>query len=115
MGDVSANFNRSEFACNCGCGYNTVDYGLLSILEMVRRHFEQPITITSGCRCPDYNREIGGASHSQHLLGRAADIQVKNITPKIIQEYLTDTPGGLGSYETFTHVDSRNTKTRWRG
>ena len=61
MGDLSEHFSRAEFECRCSCGYNTVDYGLIMVLEQARRHFNQPIKINSGCRCPTYhlNRLFG--------------------------------------------------------
>lgn len=31
-------------------------------------------SISSAYRCPDHNREIGGASNSQHMKGRALDV-----------------------------------------
>lgn len=115
MGDLSPHFSRSEFACKCGCGFDTVDVELLIYLEKVRTHFEQVVTITSACRCPSYNHVVGGTVRSQHLLGRAADIAVANVSPALVQELLEDHPGGLGSYNSFTHIDTRNTKTQWRG
>ncbi len=115
MGDLNQYFNRSEFTCKCGCGFNTVDTKLLEVITSVRKHFGQPVTITSGCRCLVYNRAVGGTKTSQHLLGRAADIQVRHIAPNAVQEFLADTPGGLGRYATFTHIDSRSTKERWEG
>lgn len=42
-------------------------------LEKVRSLLGAPIIISSGFRCPDLNRLIGGAVHSQHMEGRAAD------------------------------------------
>lgn len=36
----------------------------------------RPWFISSGYRCPQLNRAIGGAEHSKHQLGRAADVQV---------------------------------------
>jgi zinc D-Ala-D-Ala carboxypeptidase len=30
--------------------------------------------VTSGYRCPQLNRAVGGVSNSQHVLGQAADI-----------------------------------------
>jgi len=117
MGDLSENFSRWEFACNCGCGYNTVDSELLEMLEEIRHHFGKPIKINSGCRCPSYNARIGGSEFSQHTKGRAADIVIDGVSPEIVQEYI-DTeiaPGGLGKYETFTHIDSRTGYARWRG
>lgn len=117
MGDLSKHFNRAEFACSCGCGFDTVDYSLVLILEELREFFNAPITIKSGCRCAEYNKSIGGAKNSQHLYGRAADIVVKGVTPSSVyhkaKELLNET-GGLGSYTTFTHIDTRtNGPARW--
>jgi len=77
MGNVSQNFNRSEFACKCGCGFSTVDVDLIKVLEVVRRRFGKPITINSACRCEDHNKNIGGSYGSKHKQGIAADIVVK--------------------------------------
>ena len=109
-------FNRGEFACHCGCGYNTVDAGLLRVLEGVREYFGKAVKVTSGARCPARNEKVGGKSKSQHLLGRAADIQVKDTDPKVEQEHLLEMyPDtlGIGSYNSFTHVDTRIGKARW--
>ena len=115
MGDLSTNFNRSEFTCKCGCSQDTVDVKLVSGLEAIREHFDgAPITVSSGNRCPTYNASVGGAVSSQHLISRAADITIKDISPAEVYDYLDIWwPGGLGKYDTFTHVDSRAYKTRW--
>lgn len=116
MGDLSPHFSRSEFACKCGCGFDTVDARTLELLEDVRQHFGTPITITSGCRCRAYNQRVGGSPNSQHLLGRGADIQVRNVTPAEVAGYLERVyPGkyGIGRYQTFTHIDSRGSAARW--
>ncbi len=115
MGDLTTNFSRREFACNCGCGFDTVDYMLVLILEDLRNLFGG-IKVNSGCRCKKYNREIGGKFFSQHPKGRAADIVGHVASAKIVQEYLKLTyPNkfGIGCYDTFTHVDVRNRKARW--
>lgn len=44
-----------------------------NILEPLRAQFG-PIVISSGYRCPQVNRLVGGVKNSQHLLGEAADI-----------------------------------------
>ena len=111
---LSENFYREEFACKCGCGFDTVDAALLELLQEIRDHFGRKVTITSGCRCPDYNDLIGGSEKSQHLLGRAADIVVENIRPADVQEMceVWEVPG-LGKYSDFTHVDTRTGGARW--
>jgi uncharacterized protein YcbK (DUF882 family) len=111
---ISEHFSRSEFSCACGCGRDTVDAALLTILEKIRTHFDRPVHITSGHRCEDYNRQVGGSSNSQHLHGRAADIVVQGIPASLVQELCEDlNVPGLGKYETFTHIDTRSGHARW--
>lgn len=117
MGDISLNFNRKEFECNCGCKQDTVDFQLISTLEILREVFEgKAIHINSGNRCVEYNKKIGGTPRSQHLLSKAADIVVEGVNPKEVYDVLDKmcpTSLGLGGYEMFTHVDVRNGKGRW--
>ncbi len=116
---LSKHFKRSEFACKCGeCRHIAVDYELVNVLENVRSRFDQPVTITSGYRCTKHNAAVGGARTSMHLTGKAADIQVKNVSPRDIQMYLKhEYPGkyGIGSYSSFTHIDTRDVEARWNG
>lgn len=114
---ISLYFDRSEFTCHCGCGFDTVDTALIKLLDIIRLKFGA-VTITSGARCKKYNKKIGGYPSSQHLVGKAADIKVLGIAPEVIQEFVdTRKPdqGGLGRYDTFTHVDVRDSKARWSG
>lgn len=116
MGDISEHFNRSEFACKCGCGFDTVDIELIEILETVRHRFMRPITITSGCRCADHNYKIGGSKDSQHIKARAADFKVQGVEPKEVYEFLCSTfkdKFGFGLYSAWVHGDSRQAKARW--
>lgn len=107
---ISPHFHRTEFACNCGCGFDTVDVDTLEILEAIRTHFGKPVIINSGCRCPDYNAKVGGAPNSQHTLGRAADIRVQGVEPSDVYDWLAANfpTASLGRYATFTHVDTRS-------
>lgn len=74
MGDLSAHFSRSEFACrHCGA-QKTISPDLIRTLERIRAINGRPLVIVSGYRCAVHNRAVGGASQSQHLLGTAADI-----------------------------------------
>ena len=118
MGDLSRHFDRAEFACRCGCGFDTVDAELVLMLEEIRKEFERPVYVTSGCRCPEHNQHVGGSPNSQHLKGRAADIQVKGVEPWQVQEFIESelVPSGLGKYDSFTHIDSRSGNlSRWEG
>lgn len=119
MGDLSPHFSRKEFACKCGCGFDTVDVETLAVLEDVREQFGAPVTIHSGCRCLVYNRRVGGALNSQHMRARAADIAVFGVAPSKIATYLEKKypdKYGIGRYGTFTHVDTRSGVTaRWKG
>ena len=110
-------FNRSEFRCKCGCGWDVVDVFLLQILTQVRTHFDAPVRITSGCRCARYNATIPGAgTRSQHTLGKAADIQVKNTPPRMVADWIDahySQTLGIGRYKDWTHVDVRPMRARW--
>ncbi|TAN51931.1 MAG: serine/threonine protein kinase [Methylococcaceae bacterium] len=118
MGDISANFNRSEFACHCGCGFDDVSMDLVYLLEETKTHFNSPIHITSGCRCEKQNNKVGGKQNSKHLAGEAADIQIANATPAAVATYFElrfPNSHGIGRYTTWTHIDVRDQKARWNG
>lgn len=111
---LSKHFNREEFACRCGCGFDTVDSMTLEALESIRQHFDKPVTVTSGCRCLVHNKAVGGSEKSQHTKGRAADIQVKGVEPSAVADYATSLGLSVGRYDSFTHVDSRSgLAARW--
>lgn len=118
MTQLTTNFWRSEFACQCdyGCGCTTVDFHLVSILQKLRTHYRRPISVESGHRCAQYNKDVGGSPKSQHLMGKAADIKVDGVSPDQVYELLDlwfPYNCGLGVYDTFTHIDVRDNKARW--
>jgi uncharacterized protein YcbK (DUF882 family) len=120
MGDLSYHYSRSEVACHCGCGLDSIDAATLEVMEAVREHFERPVTVNSAFRCASHNAAVGGASNSQHLYGRAADLAVDGIDPSEVADFVESGPlkdkGGIGRYATFCHVDSRtNGPSRWEG
>lgn len=89
-------------------------------LQVFRDFIKMPVNISSGYRAPIYNKLVGGAKHSQHLLGKAVDIQVKGLSPKMVYETIEKLiyfghmeEGGLGLYSTFVHYDCRGNKARW--
>lgn len=51
-----------------------------SVLDPIRDKFCAPVIITSGYRCPQVNKLVGGANNSQHMSGCAADFHIKGFT-----------------------------------
>lgn len=139
MGDLTINFNRKEFACKCGCGFDTVDFELLNAIQhCVDRFttaFNKKITVTvnCGCRCKKHNDDLRAlfkasngtqgedtAVDSQHIYGRAADLQFfadgVKLPPKDVFNFFDANYKRFGAhaYDSFTHVDSRtNGPARW--
>lgn len=91
-------------------------------LEIIRNRFG-PVHIDSGLRSPAFNASLpGSAPKSQHMEGRAADIVIANVSPSNVANYAHAMLGlgGVGTYETFTHVDVRprdsdGVQARWNG
>lgn len=115
---LSANFRVREFACTDGSDPIFIDSELVNVLQKIRGHFGKAVTITSAYRTPGKNKAVGGQVYSQHLYGRAADIKVNGVAPKKVAAYaetLLKNRGGIGTYSTFTHIDTRSAKARWKG
>ena len=54
-----------------------------NILDPLREAYGKPIIITSGFRCEELNRLVGGSKTSQHRAGMAADIRT---VPDTVEE-----------------------------
>ncbi len=121
---LTDNFSLHEFECNCGC---EMPEGVLknikivaSNLQELRDTIDKPIKLTNAYRCPEHNAKVGGVTSSQHIKGLAADIQVKNLKPSDVADLVEHEmvngklkQGGVGRYDTFTHVDFRGYNARW--
>lgn len=115
---LSTNFRVKEFACTDGSDPIFIDSDLVNVLQKVRDHFGKAVTINSAYRTPTKNKAVGGETYSQHLYGKAADIKINGIAPKKVAAYaetLLKNKGGIGTYSTFTHLDVRSSKARWKG
>lgn len=115
---LSTNFKVREFACTDGSDPIFIDSNLVNVLQKIRTHFGTSVTITSAYRTPGRNKAVGGQTYSQHLYGKAADIKVKGVSPKTVAAYvekIMPKSGGIGIYNSFTHIDTRSTKARWKG
>ena len=109
---LSENFKVKEFACKDGNDKILIDVTFVKThLQDIRTHFGKPVNISSGYRTDSYNRYVGGAKSSYHVKGRAFDISIKGVEPKEIAKYAASigVPGVI-QYNTFVHVDSRDTK-----
>ena len=115
---LSAHFKVREFACGDGSDAVLVAPRLVMVLETIRAHFGAAVTINSGYRTPEHNAKVGGAAHSQHCYGMAADISVKGQTPAAVAAFartLMPDWGGVGVYKSFIHIDVREARADWTG
>ena len=107
---LSLHFRLSEYECRCGqCSETRVDLEHVERLEILRRELGRPVVITSAYRCPAHNQVVGGHRTSEHMEGTATDVVVRGVEPDrvaLTADRLSFP--GLGRYDTFTHVDSRD-------
>ena len=115
---LSAHFKVREFACGDGSDAVLVAPRLVMVLETIRAHFDAPVVIHSAYRTQQYNAKVNGAAHSQHCYGMAADISIKGHAPAEVAAFartLMPDWGGVGVYDSFCHIDVRETKADWKG
>lgn len=65
-----------------------------NVLDPVRDMVCTPIVITSGYRCPQVNKIVGGVDNSQHMSGCAADFHVQGYNRSMMYEvflYISNT------------------------
>lgn len=122
---LTEHFSLGEFACHDG---TPVPEGLIPLVRTLAERLEvirealggKPMKILSGYRSPAWNKKVGGVKASYHVLGRAADITVEGVSPKIVADTIERLirdgklpPSGLGRYKGFTHYDTRARNARW--
>ena len=79
--------------------------GLARALQPARARLNRPFQINSWYRPPAVNAAVGGASQSQHLYGRAADIQVQGLSGRqVANALMLSWPGGIGIYSNIPNV-----------
>ena len=122
---LSAHFNAKEFRCKCGKTHDTeINPNLVTNLEKLYRVLDcSKIVITSGYRCPDHDKAVGGNGTGQHTKGNAADIICYGQDGSIISTKKVACKAqdigfrGIGNIDrTYTaiHVDVR-TGAKWYG
>lgn len=92
----------------------------LRVVDNLRDFLGSPIVIVSSYRSPAYNKPIdGAATKSYHMQFCALDIVVAGHSPAEVFHILSawrkagKFTGGLGSYNTFTHIDTRGYNATW--
>lgn len=102
----------------------------LIVLDAIRHKLGYAITLNSTYRSKAYNKAVGGEPNSFHMRFQAIDFTGAGGTPKEWAEaaqsmrgrtfYLPDRKpfvfrGGIGTYATFVHIDTRGYDANWRG
>jgi hypothetical protein len=102
------NFSPEEMACRA-TGKIKVSVELMDKLQALRTRCGKPLIVLSAYRTQEHNKAVGGASNSQHTLGKAADISLANHEPRTL-EVQARLAGfsGIGRYpkNNFLHVDT---------
>ena len=100
---LAPGFRVREFRCRDGSDAILIDEALVVLLQCIREHFGKAVTITSGYRTAAHNTAVGGSKNSQHLLGRAADIQVsgasvEDVAAYAVKDYFCMAIGAIGGF-----------------
>ena len=56
---------------------NNIILFIETVLDPIREDWGSPIIVSSGYRCPELNKAVGGVKTSGHMYGYCADLQVK--------------------------------------
>ena len=121
---LSKHFSEKEFICKCGQCKSVplhLKENLILLCQQLEkiRFYTGAIIINSGVRCELHNKKVGGVANSQHLVGRAADIRVKNMSVEVLynkiqelrrQEVIKIGYIQLYKKQSFIHIDVRGTK-----
>ena len=139
MGDLTNNLSRSEIACSCGCGFDTIDFKTVNLIQEyadwlgTTHNTKVKVSIEGGNRCKEHNEVIQKkynknyvpySSKSTHIDAKAVDIkyfilkgkawvQIKPIEVNSYFDTVYPTTLGLGIYTNRNHIDSREVKARW--
>lgn len=93
---LSKNFTLSEMVKSMYAERNDIDNSLdpdkdhrivanlehlcKNVFEPIRAHYGVPFSPSSGYRCPELNKAIGGSPNSQHKDGEAGDIELAGVS-----------------------------------
>jgi zinc D-Ala-D-Ala carboxypeptidase len=110
MGDLTVNFSSYEFRCPC-CEASDIDVEFVDRLQFARDRIGKSMSINSGYRCYNHNRDVGGVDDSAHRKGLACDIRCSSSSDRLL--YLSILPeffNRIGVASNFIHVDLDESK-----
>ena len=95
---------ENEFSCK-HCGKNHMDPDFVRRLDIARGYAGVPFVITSGYRCMEHDKAVGGAGN--HPTGKAADIRCLDNTARlaIVTGLIRAGIKRIGVGGTFIHAD----------
>lgn len=122
---LSDNFVTSEFRCKCGKPHSTLISTELvnGLQQLINVLGASKAIVTSGYRCPEHDKAVGGNGKGQHTLGRAADVKFYDragnaISTKLVackaQELGFTGIANIDKTYTAIHLDVR-TSGKWFG
>lgn len=93
MSQITRNFTDTEFTRSNTAIKNNINNKLpdeytdnmmrvLNLLQVIRDSWNAPLIISSGYRCPELNKKVGGASNSDHVYGAAVDFHTVSNKPE---------------------------------
>ena len=62
----------------------------MHVLQPIRDHFSQVVTVSSGYRSPELCTAIGSKITSQHAKGQAADFEIFGVSNKELADYINE-------------------------
>ncbi len=122
---ITPHFNSKEFRCKCGGKHDfQVNEKLCELLEKLYEKLDcSSINISSGFRCVQHDKSVGGSGTGQHTKGNAADFCCVGKDGTIISTKLVCCAAqdigftgiaNINATHTYTHCDVR-TGGKWYG
>ena len=100
-------FDTSEFDCPIAGQGDKMNKNFLELLDDARHIASTPFRITSGYRCPEHNKAVGGVPGSSHTKFVACDIHCDNSARRylIVSSLMKVGLRRIGISDNFIHVD----------
>lgn len=110
---ITEHFNSNEFQCKCGRNHQfELSDDLVNKLEKLYKKLNcGKIIITSGYRCTQHDKSVGGSGSGQHTLGTAADIKCYDKKDKIIGSKTVCCAAQLLGFTGIANIDNTYTAT----